>query len=81
MEPTYLKKLPLLVHVRLLRYQVGHHLAKTCRSRPAANRPTGGAVCGSPGGRHRPRRPRLQGPSQRYDVVVYALRKAAPVTD
>ena len=78
MKPMYLKKLPLLLHVRLLGYQAGHHLAETCRSRPAANRPTGRAVCGSPGGhrRHRcPRRPRLQGPSQRYDVVVYALQK------
>ena len=76
MEPTYLKKLPLLVPVRLLGYQAGHHLAAICRSHPAANRPTSGAVCGSPGGRRRRhRRPRLQGPSQRYDVVVYALRK------
>ena len=49
MEPTYLKKLPLLVPVRFLGYQAGHHLAETCRSRPAANRPTAGAVCGSPG--------------------------------
>ena len=67
MEPTYLKKLPLLLPMRLLGYQAGHHLAETCRSRPAANRPTGRAVCGSPGGRRRRRRlrhrrPRLQGP-------------------
>ena len=48
MDPTYLNKLPLLVHVRLLGYQAGHHLAETCRSRSAANRPTGRAVCGSP---------------------------------
>jgi hypothetical protein len=41
MEPTYLKKLPLSVPVRLLGYQAGHHLAETCRSRPAANHPTG----------------------------------------
>ena len=77
MKLTYLKKLPLLVPVRLLGYQVGHHLVETCRSRPTANRPTGRAACGSPGGRrhrHRhPRRPRLLGPSQRYNVVVYAL--------
>ena len=49
MKPTYLKKLPLLVPVRLLGYQAGHHLAETCRSRPAANRPTGRAVYGSLG--------------------------------
>ena len=48
MEPTYLKKLSLLLHVRLLGYQAEHHLAETCRSRPAANHPTGGAVCESP---------------------------------
>ena len=72
MELTYLKKLPLLLPVRLLGYQMGHHLAETCRSRPIANHPTGGVVCGSPGGRRRHhRRPRLQGPSQRYNVVVY----------
>ena len=70
MKPTYLKKLPLLLPMRLLGYQAGHHLSETCQSHPAANRLTGGAVYGSPGGRHR--RPRLQGPSQRYDVVVYA---------
>ena len=39
MEPTYLKKLPLLLSVRLLGYQAGHHLVETCRSCPAANRP------------------------------------------
>ena len=79
MEHTYFKKLPLFVHVRLLGYHAGHHLAVTRQSRPAANRPTGRAICGSPRGRRRcrrrPRHPRLQGPSQRYDVVVYALRK------
>ena len=60
MEPMYLKKLPLLLPLRLLGYQAGHHLAETCRSRSAAKGPISGAICGSPGGH---RRPRLQGPS------------------
>ena len=71
MEPTYLKTLPLLLPVRLLGYQAGHHLAETCRSRPATKGPTGGAVCGSPGGRRRHRRPHFAGPSQRYNLLVY----------
>jgi hypothetical protein len=58
---------------------MGHPIAESVQSRPVANGPSGG-VCGNPGTRphchphhHRPPSPpRMQGPSQRCSVGVYA---------